>query len=153
MIKDIKIRQYKDSDKSAVKALHKFALESTNAYATSGKWDTDLDDIANIYLEFLVVFKNEELIAMGALKKINNETVELKRMRVHPKFQGQGIGQRLLEILEQKSKKHGFKKIILDTTIKQIAAQKMYEKNGYKEIRRETKGWPMKMIFYEKTLP
>lgn len=152
LVINVKFRRYKKADNKQIKHLHRIALESAGAYAKSGNWDQDLDDIPNVYLEFLVGIKEETLIAMGALKKISGDTVEIKRMRVHPDFQRHGLGQKMLDILEKKAKELGFKKIQLDTTVKQIAAQKLYEKNGYLETKRETKGWPLEMIFYQKQL-
>ncbi len=73
-------------------------------------------------------------------------------MRVHPTQQGKGIGQNMLTLLEDRAKMNGFRTIQLDTTINQTAAIKLYERNGYKEIRRETEGWPIEMIFYQKGL-
>lgn len=154
-MKGLQIRQYIDSDKDQVQTLHRIALESTNAFAKSGKWDSDLENIPKIYLEkgeFLVGLVDNKIIVMGALKSITDEIVEMKRVRVHPDFQRQGLGQMMLEFLEKRAKEIGYKIIQLDTTVKQIAAQKMYEKNGYVEIRRETEGWPLEVIFYQKKL-
>lgn len=152
---DIEIRQYKDSDKEQVKRLHRIALESTNAFAESGKWDMDLDNIPDVYFkkgDFLVGLVDTKIVLMGALKPISEEMVEMKRVRVHPGFQRQGLGQMMLELLEKRAKELGYKVILLDTTINQSAAQKMYEKNGYTEIRREIEGWPLETIFYQKEL-
>lgn len=154
-IPKIIIRRYQKSDNQQVKDLHRIALESTDAFAKSGKWDKDLDDITEIYLrkgEFLVGLLGDRIILMGALKPISDDAVEMKRVRVHPDFQRKGLGQLILESLERRAKELGYKKILLDTTVKQIAAQKMYEKNGYVEIRRQTEGWPLEMIFYSKRL-
>jgi ribosomal protein S18 acetylase RimI-like enzyme len=152
---NVKTRRFKDSDKEQVKNLHRIALKSTDAYAKTGNWESDLDNIPDIYFnngEFLVGLIDDQIIVMGALKQISKEIVEMKRVRVHPDFQKQGLGQMMLELLEKRAKKLGYKIIQLDTTVKQVAAIKMYEKNGYVEIRRETEGWPLEVIFYHKQL-
>lgn len=154
-MQNIIIRRYKNAYKGQVKNLHRIALESAGAFDKSGKWDSDLDNVSEVYLnggEFLVGLVEDEIIAMGALRKISDEIGEIKRMRVHPDFQGNGVGQIMLELLEKRAKELDFKIIQLDTTVKQTAAQKLYEKNGYAEIRRETEGWPLEMIFYQKQL-
>lgn len=151
----ITFRQYQASDHDAVIILHKLALEHTDAFAKNGVWDDDLENIPHVYLQngdFQVGYVDGKLIAMGALKRVSTDIAEIKRMRVHPEYQGKGIGQTLLAMLEAKAKELGYKTIQLDTTVNQKAAIKLYEKNGYKEIRREVEGWPLEMIFYQKDL-
>lgn len=149
------IRQYKYSDHNQVVELHKHALRVIGAYK-SGEWEKDLQDIEGNYInnkgEFLVGLLDSKVIAMGAIRKISDEIAELKRMRVHPDFQRQGFGQWMLEALEKRAKELGYKRIQLDTTVKQTVAQYLYEKNGYSEIRRET--WIIygEVVFYQKAL-
>lgn len=73
-------------------------------------------------------------------------------MRVHPDLQGKGIGQIMLATLENRARALGYRVLQLDTTVKQVVAQKLYQKNGYVEIRRETEGWLLETIFYRKDL-
>ena len=138
---DLKIiyRTFKLEDSEQVWDLHVTALKETRAYvecATLNNLDKDLKDIENVYLKnrgaFIVAILGDEIIGMGALKKINNEIGEIKRMRVYKKFQGQGVERQLLKILETEAIKLGYKKLILDTSDKQEIAQKFYEKYGYK---------------------
>lgn len=149
------IRRYHAKDNKQVKELHVLALKFTQADLGHGPWDEDLDHIPEIYFnrgEFLVGEIDGKIVAMGALNKISDEIGEIKRMRVHPDLQRQGIGQQMYDLLEEKARQLGYKKLQLDTTVKQLGAQKMYEKNGYTEIRREKEGWPIETIFYIKHL-
>ncbi len=122
----------------------------------TGKWEEDFEDIEGIYInnkgEFLVGLIDGKIIAMGALRKFNEDIVELRRMRVDPVYQRQGYGQAILDALEKKAKEQGYRIIQLDTSIKQIPAQKFYEKNDYKETRREKEGWIVEKITYQKVL-
>ena len=127
----LKIRRYRKSDLNEVKNLHVLALKDADAYLGSGQWDDDINHIEEVYLkdgEFIVGLLNKEVIAMGAIKKISNEIAEIKRMRTHPNFQRKDYGQLILNRLEKRAQVLGFKKLQLDTTIKQTAAQKFYEK-------------------------
>lgn len=150
------IRQYRSSDKKEVWKLHILALQHTNAYIKSGSWDDDLTDIEKNYLaregEFLVAVMNDKIVAMGGFKPVMKDTAEIKRMRVHPDFQRKGLGQAIYNILESKIKEKEYTIIILDTSINQLAAQKFYIKNGYKEISRNKTIWPIEAIFYQKNL-
>lgn len=151
----IQFRQFRSSDLPAVKNVHELALKAIDMYST-GHWNDDLDDIAKNYLDnggdFVVGTLDGHIVAIGAFKKLSASTAEIKRMRVLPELQGQGIGKMLLKHLEEEIKKLGYKEIELHTTIKQQAAQKLYGDNGYREFKRETKGWPFEVIFYKKGL-
>jgi GNAT superfamily N-acetyltransferase len=103
--------------------------------------------------KFCVGLLDKKIIAMGAFRKIADDTVELKRMRVHPDFQRQGYGQRILTALEKRAKELGYTTIQLDTLVKQTAARHLYEKNGYAETRKEAwtiQGEPYEVVFYQK---
>ena len=152
----LNIRKYRPSDKDAVWDLHYLALEPTGAMLPGGPWiDDDLNDIKNQYINdngtFLVGVLNKKIVCMGALKKKSDSRAEIKRMRVHPDFQRTGYGQIILNKLEEKARQLGYTELCLDTTTKQIPAQKLYEKNDYHEVRR-TKYAGLEIIFYEKKI-
>ena len=151
----IKIRQYQDADQDAVWALHNAALISTGAHAGNGPWDDDLNHVQDVYLkaggEFLVGLLDAKIVAMGALKRLSADRVEVKRMRVHPNYQRNGFGQTILSRLERRASELGYKHICLDTTTKQEAAQALYKKNGYQETEQKCVG-PFVVIFFEKRL-
>jgi ribosomal protein S18 acetylase RimI-like enzyme len=152
----LKVRRYSREDNKAVFALHKLALEQAGAFAGSGEWDKDLDNVEKVYPQFgdfLVGEIDNKIVAMGALRRVSEEVAEIKRMRVHPDFQGNGFGQKLLTMLEKKAEERGYKTIILDTTVKQLPAQHLYLKNGYKETFRDIiEAINTENIHYEKKL-
>jgi len=151
----LEIRRYQASDYDEVWNLHILALQHVGAYLGSGPWDNDLLHIEQVYLhnrgEFLVGTIDERIIAMGAFRKTSDERAEIKRMRVHPDFQGRGYGQIILDELERRAKTAGYTLLHLDTSIVQIAAQKLYMKNGYRETGREIHGG-LECILFEKSI-
>ncbi len=155
-MEDIQIRQYKPEDKKAIKALNKESIEEFGDSFRS-KFP-DLDEIENVYLEddgeFLVATKSGKIVGTGALKKISDQMAEVKRMRVSPDFQRQGIGEMILNELEKRAQELGYQVLELDTSINQPGAQAFYLKNGYVETKREgqEEGWPVETIFYQKKL-
>jgi GNAT superfamily N-acetyltransferase len=152
---NFKVRRYKDIDNRKVFRLHTFALKDATAFSKHGHWDEDFKNIEKIYLrnkgEFLVGILDNKLVSIGALKKISENNAEIKRMRTHPKFQRRGFAQIILNKLEEKARKLGYGILQLDTTIKQTAAQKFYQKNGYREVKRGFLGG-FKTIYYRKIL-
>lgn len=155
-LEQVRFRQYQPSDNKQVRQLHEAALRATNAFAESGKWDNDLNDIEGTYInnggDFIVGVMNDEIVAMGAFKRVSDTVAELKRMRVQPVLQGKGLGRGLLVMLEASAKEKGYTEVQLDTTVNQVAAQHLYETSDYIEVRRETDGWPLETIFYRKEL-
>jgi GNAT superfamily N-acetyltransferase len=111
----------------------------SGAYAESGPWDDDLHHIEEVYInsggEFLVGVCDGQIVAMGALV-VNDHKAEVKRMRVHPDQQRRGFGKEILEQLEERARRLGYRSIQLDTTAQQLSAQHFYHKNGYTEIER-----------------
>ncbi len=135
--------------------LHNRALNEVGAHAGNGPWDADLHSIAGTYLdgggEFLVGLVEGRLVAMGALRRLDDRVAEIKRMRVHPDFQRQGFGRLVLAALERRAGELGYETLRLDTALVQAAAQRLYQEAGYREVGRgELAGFDV--IYFEKAL-
>ena len=149
------LRQYREEDHDDVWNLHNIALNEIGAHAGNGPWDDDLHKIEEVYIrhggEFLIGIINNEIVAMGALKRIDNHCAQITRMRVKPEYYRQGYGRTILIELERRAKELGFSLLHIDTTVQQNPAQKLYEKHGYTEVRRGIiEGFDC--IFYEKRI-
>lgn len=79
----------------------------------------------------VVYYENNIAVGCGALKIIDNETVEIKRMYVEPDFRGKGIAAAILRELEQWANELNYTNSILETGKKQEAAISLYLKEGY----------------------
>lgn len=154
MSEDLRLRRYQLADYDRVIELHERALQDVGAYAeNAGSFERDLETIPETYLhggEFLVGVAGGHVVAMGGLRPVEEATAECKRFRVDPDHQRQGYGEKILRTLEE-SARDEFERIILDTTARQIAAQALFRKLGYSELRREQ--WDeFEMVFFEKQL-
>src|ERR1044072_2520237 len=69
-----------------------------------------------------------------AVRKIDNEICEMKRLYALREFQGLGIGSSLAHAVIAESKQLGYANMRLDTMPKMAAAQKLYRSLGFKEI-------------------
>jgi GNAT superfamily N-acetyltransferase len=151
------VRTYEPRDQEQVWQLHMDGLRDTRAAFPDGdpKWDEDLRNIETVYLSegshFWVVEENGQLIAMVAVHRKDGETAELKRMRVAGGRRRQGLGQRLLELVEDFCRQHSYRRIVLDTTDRQAAARRLYEKNGYTLVGAMPIS-PLTLFFYRKEL-
>lgn len=146
------LREFQSNDAKQVFALHEEALRATGAFSKRGPWDNDLENIEKIYVRpggcFYVVEEDGVIIGMGALKRHANGEGEIKRMRIAPEKQRRGLGQMIFDALLKTAVKNDISRIFLDTTNRQIAAQKFYQKNGFKETHREELR-SMTVIYYE----
>ncbi|GCE29047.1 GNAT family N-acetyltransferase [Dictyobacter alpinus] len=149
------LRRYRPTDQGGVEYLHVHAIQQVGAYLGRGHWDDDVYAIEEAYLnnggEFLIGELDGVFVAMGAFRRTSPESAEIKRMRIHPDYQGRGFGQLLLKELENRARAMGYKTLHLDTSVVQIAAQKLYQKNGFHEVGRD-RYQNIEVILYEKAL-
>lgn len=75
-----------------------------------------------------------EIIGTVALIKRGEDTFELSKMAVTPKFQGQKIGKGLIEVALSYSRKQKMKRVMLDSNRKLEPALALYSKMGFKGI-------------------
>ncbi len=83
----------------------------------------------------LVAFdENNEAVGCGAIKQLEPQAMEVKRMFVPLEQRGKGIAGNLLKELETWAAELGNRKCLLETGIKQPEAIPLYKKSGYKFI-------------------
>jgi putative acetyltransferase len=89
-----------------------------------------IDVLKNI----VVIYFNEIAVGCGAIKKFDNNTVEVKRMFVCQEKRGSGVAQEMLQELETWAQELGYQECILETGIRQVEAVRFYKKCNYKII-------------------
>jgi ribosomal protein S18 acetylase RimI-like enzyme len=149
------LRRYEPADAKAVEYLHVYAIQQAGAYLGRGPWDDDVYAIEEAYLnnqgDFLIGEWDGIFVAMGALYRTSPKRAQVKRMRIHPDYQRRGFGQLILTELEVRAHTMGYQTLHLDTAVVQVAAQKLYEKNGFREVGRDIYQG-LEVILYEKEL-
>ncbi len=83
---------------------------------------------------FLLVWRGDDPVACGGLKRLDAEACEIKRMFVAPQARGEGLAGVLLVALEDEARRLGYAIARLDTGPRQPHAQRMYERAGYRPI-------------------
>jgi len=91
----------------------------------------DAEDVAEGRGTFLVVYRDGIPVGCGALRLLDAETAELKRMYVSPAVRGRGLGRRLVAALEAEARALGVRRLVLETGIRQAAALALYRTTGY----------------------
>ena len=80
----------------------------------------------------LLLYEEEDLAGCVALRKIDDETCEMKRLYDRPEFRGRQLGKRLAEAVIDESRVIGYKKMKLDTLPIMKTAITMYRSLGFK---------------------
>jgi ribosomal protein S18 acetylase RimI-like enzyme len=144
------------SNWEAVWNLHAIGLQQVGAYREEAHWYDDLHSIEDVYLnnggEFLVGLLDGQIMAMGALKRTDQERAEIKRMRVHPTVQGSGFGTMMLQELERRAHALGCRVLHLNTATILLAAQHLYRKQGFRETGETQTIGNLTDILFEKQL-
>jgi GNAT superfamily N-acetyltransferase len=73
-------------------------------------------------------------IGCGALRQLDADTAELKRMYVVPAARGRGVSKLLLGALETAARKRGWSRLRLETGPRQPEAISLYTGSGYRPI-------------------
>ena len=81
-----------------------------------------------------IVTVDGKVAGMGAIKKLNEGTGEIKRMYTRPDYRGQGIGKKMLQKLLEIGREYGCTEFMLDTPKWAYTAQHIYKSAGFKEI-------------------
>jgi aminoglycoside 6'-N-acetyltransferase I len=78
-----------------------------------------------------VLYRDNAAIAVYVLQTISDDTIEIKNIAVDTAFQGQGIGQKLLNDAMARAKERGFKNILIGTGDAGIKQLYLYQKVGF----------------------
>ena len=140
----ITLRTYRPADKERVRQPNIDTLAGVDVYYESSgpEFDPDMDRLEEVYLAdgstFWLLEDGDRLVGMTAVRRIDEQTAEIKRMRVAIELRRQGLGQRLLSAAESFCREQRYRRIVLDTSDEQVAAIALYEKNDYRMVDRRT---------------
>ena len=114
-------------------------LEEMIAHFDSRGTLDDMEDIQKHYFEnggeFLVTTRDGEIIGTGAIRRLDGDACELKRLWLLTEYHGRGLGYRMLKELLTIAKERGYKRMQLETdAVAQSRAVEFYKRFGFQEI-------------------
>ena len=77
---------------------------------------------------------DDQVAGCIALRKIDNDICEMKRLFVRPGFRGNNIGRKLADKLILRAREMNYKAMRLDTVPQLESAIALYEKMGFRDI-------------------
>lgn len=82
----------------------------------------------------LVAVERGSIAGIVALRPLDDHACEMKRLYVRPAHRGSGLGRRMAEAIIQEARAIKYQAMRLDTVPQMAAAQRLYEKLGFKSI-------------------
>jgi len=82
----------------------------------------------------LLARQGAEVAGCVALRPLEADRCEMKRLYLRPPFRGQGIGRDLAEAIIAEARAIGYRSICLDTLASMDAARAMYASLGFRAI-------------------
>jgi putative acetyltransferase len=110
--------------------------ELTERYPEEGAthFRLDPDEVAEGRGAFLIASRSGLPIGCGAVRRIDEQQAEIKRMFVRSEERGNGVGRALLAALEAEAQRLGLSRLVLETGIRQSEAIALYERAGFSRI-------------------
>ena len=103
-------------------------------------WNSSIleSEIKNPFSQYIIAKINKEIVGFaGVIDTVDQ--LEITNIVVRKDFRKKGIGNELLTELIKLAKENGKEKITLDVNNTNLAAIKLYEKNGFKNVGFRTK--------------
>ena len=143
---DVQLFQYKESQLEEIRIILNEFLSFIANELNKPPWDfnlnveheldftmNNLDKFAKPDGRLLLVEVDGQIAGTISLRKIREDSGEIKRMYVRPKFRGEKLGNLMIEEVIRVSKENGYSKLYLDTAHFMSSAISLYKNFGFKE--------------------
>ena len=101
-------------------------------------WDEELRNLPGAYAPpggvLLLLVEGERTLGCVALRRLDHEAAEMKRLYLRPETRGRGFGSALAEAALGEARRLGYRRVRLDTVPGMEAAQSIYRTLGFRAI-------------------
>lgn len=160
----IRIRRYNPADRAGVTDLVLDIQQGEFGLALTQANQADLRDLSQYFGEgansfWVAQTDTGEIVGCIGLEALNPKVAVMRKFMVHQDWRGsdKGIAKALLETFEVSARGAGFEQIVLSTVEATKAAQRFYEKSGYRRVDHDNlpDGYvpgPLDTVFFVKRL-
>jgi GNAT superfamily N-acetyltransferase len=85
--------------------------------------------------QLLLATSNGDAAGCVALREFDASAGEMKRMFVYERFHGKGVGRALAQVLIERARAIGYRRLVLDTGARQTEAINLYQRLGFRAIQ------------------
>ncbi|XVU24734.1 GNAT family N-acetyltransferase [Actinoplanes sp. CA-054009] len=128
----IEHRSWDDPAGAALRAAQRAELDQR--YGSDDHEPGPPPSAADIDLFLVALDGDGRALGCGALRRLGDDSAEVKRMYVVPESRGTGTATALLRALEEAARTRGWTTLRLETGPAQPDAIRFYEREGYREI-------------------
>lgn len=139
----------------ALAAVERYAAELAERFPTgfdAGDLAEDAPAMNAPYGSFLLGRVDGDTATCGGVRPLTRTRAEIKRMWVDGAWRGCGLGGRMLTALEAAARDLGYREVYLDTNSTLTEAIAMYDRAGYRRIKRYNDN-PYAGAWFAKRLP
>ena len=151
VIERVDIRSFKNSDQEAVSDL--FEHGRLAGQIASNDTAADIDIIPEAYLSnershFWIAEYEKEIVGMVGVAEEDKNRAEIRRLRVLPRYVGQGIAAKLMATAVDFCNHHGYLKVVLDTHFEAGSARDLFDRFAFQHNRDKTVNGKELVEFY-----
>ncbi len=97
------------------------------------------NDIPHNFVQLWCMFDGETMIGTVGLKRLSDDSCELKALYLEQKYQGRGLGRRLAQTAIDFARKKGYAEMYLDCMSSSVNAVALYERLGFHKAAKYNK--------------
>jgi putative acetyltransferase len=135
-MRDLVIRRESIESRAALDLINELNTELAHRYPEEGAnyFRLEPSEVEPGHGAFLIARVEQLPVGCGAVRRIEPDTAEIKRMYVLPKYRSQGVGLALLDRLEQAARDLQVTRLVLETGVRQPESLGLYAKCGFAQI-------------------
>ena len=133
-VSDLELRDEPYDGPIAQQLVAEVQQEYTVRYGSPDITPVDPTEFAPPDGRFVIAYLDTTPVAMGGVRRIDVDVVEIKRMYVVPDYRGRGVSRVVLAHLETLALELGATRVLLETGQKQPEAMRLYETSGYERV-------------------
>ncbi|MBO7395095.1 MAG: GNAT family N-acetyltransferase [Ruminococcus sp.] len=132
------IEYQKEYEPLLISFLEKCLPESHRCLDINGRHSYYLN-IAEHFAGFWCMIDGDNIIGTVAVSELENKSCELKSLYLLEQYQGMGYGKKMLIYAINQAKKHGYRKMFLDSLATSTKAIALYRKVGFNDTEKYNK--------------